>query len=159
MKTLKAFANWYLRQSGQLPLKAPGENAIRKVSFMTEVVIYRDPPFQVEFVTLIPGQYIPPHHHPNVDSYDISLTGNGEAVVSGRVWTKQIQAQPRVDLRIPVLAGAIHYGFTFNGAAFISIQKWKNGVPLSFLSEDWIDAEDWPLVGGINSSLMRGNNS
>ena len=157
MTTLKAFSEWYLGTVGTLPLKAPAVDAIRVTTFMSEVIIYRDPPFQVDFVTLFPGQFIPPHYHPNVDSYDVNLTGNGEAIVSGRVWTKRIQAQPRVNLRIPVLAGAIHYGFTSEGSAFISMQKWKEGVPLSFLSEDWIDAPDWPLVGGV-SVVAQGRN-
>jgi len=158
MTSLKAFSNWYLETPGVIPLKAPPTDAIRITKFMSEVVIYRDSPFQVEFVTLFPGEYIPPHHHPNVDSYDINLTGEGEAVVSGRVWTKKVQSQPRVDLRIPVLARAIHYGFTFNGSAFLSLQKWKEGVPLSFLSEDWVDAEDWPFVGGINAGVAKRHN-
>ena len=42
---------------------------------MTSLCIYRHEPFQVELVTVKPGTYIPPHTHPNVDSYEVALRG------------------------------------------------------------------------------------
>ncbi len=138
MVSLKEWSKWYLGDGLNLRLLCVGDNEVRATEHFSELVIYRDPPFQASLVVLFPAHEIPAHFHPNVDSYDLNLTGDGVACVGSRVWTKKVQSLPRLDLRIPVLAGVVHYGFTPNGAGFLSLQKWHNIEP-SFLSEDWVD--------------------
>ena len=137
--SLKEWAEWYLKDGLSLRLRCTGENEIRVTPNFSELVIYRDRCFQAVIVVLFPGHHIQPHYHPNVDSYDLNLTGDGEAWVGGKLWTKKVQSRPRINLRIPVIAGVEHHGFTPNGSGFLSLQKWHNGVVPGFLSEDWVD--------------------
>lgn len=138
--SLKQFSAWYLGDGLSLKIRVPGEDAIRVSENFSELVIYREAPFQAMLVMLFPGYDIQPHSHPHVDSYAFSLTGDGEAIVGGRRWTKHIQDRPRLDLRIPVLANVTHSGYTAIGSVFLALQKWKDGVAPGFLSEDWTGA-------------------
>ncbi len=142
MKTLKSFAKWYLEDEGRILIKSPVAGAICVTECFSELVIYRSSPFQVTLIILFPMKYITPHYHPNVDAYNINITGDGESVVAGRFWTKKIQGDLTIDRRIPVLARAVHYGMSKEGTSFLSIQKWKNGVSPGFLAEDWVDSEE-----------------
>ncbi len=135
--TLRRWADWYLEDGETLRVDPPDEDALRVTYRSSEMILYREPPFQAVLVMLFPGHHIPPHHHPNVDSYDISLSGSGNAIVAGRSWTKSSNYKRGLTMRIPVLAGVVHSGYTESGAAFLSLQKWKNGVAPSFLCEDW----------------------
>ena len=139
MTSLKEWSEWYLGDALSLKLRCAGTNEVRATEHFSELVIYREPPFQAVIMTLFPGHQIPSHYHPNVDSYDLNLTGDGVAYVAGFAWTKKVQDKPRLDLRIPVLAGTVHYGFTPNGSGFLSLQKWLNNIQPTFLSEDWVD--------------------
>lgn len=136
-RTLKDFAEWYIGDGEQLRIRVPGEGALRVGPHSTEFVLYREPPFQVTLVTFFPGYVVPQHAHKYVSSYDLSLSGDGHAIVGRHTWTKKIQDKPRLDLRIPVLAGVVHSGHTDIGSIFLSIQKWSDGAP-RFLSEDWV---------------------
>ena len=142
MKTLKSFAEWYLKDEGRILVSSPPENAICVTQWFSELILYRSSPFQVTLVILFPMKKIPPHYHPNVDAYNINITGNGESIVGGRFVTKVIEGPLTLERRIPVLAGAIHYGMSPEGASFLSIQKWKNHIIPGFLNDDWIDAEE-----------------
>ncbi len=137
--TLRRWADWYLGDGGSLRIDPPGEDGLRFTESFSEMILYRDPPFQAAIVMLYPG-HIRPHRHHHVDSYDISLSGNGTAIVAGRTWRKSSAYKRGLDMRIPVLAGVVHSGFTEDGASFLSLQKWKNGIAPRFLSDDWEDA-------------------
>ncbi len=140
-QSLKEFAEDYLGEGGILKIRVSGEGALRVGPKSTELVLYRDPPFQVTLVTFFPGYRIPSHAHRYVDAYALSITGDGVAIVGGRTWRKQTQDHPRLSLRIPVLSGVMHSGHTEVGSVFLSIQKWKEGRAPTFLSEDWVDDE------------------
>jgi len=70
---LTTFLEWYL-DAGQR-INTPLENSIHFVENLTSLCIYRHEPWQVELVTVKPNTYIPPHTHPNVDSYEVALRG------------------------------------------------------------------------------------
>ena len=136
--SLKEFTEWYLgEEEGLIKIRVPGEGALRVGPMSTEFILYREPPFQVTLLTFFPGYVIPAHTHKHVSTYSLSLSGDGYALVGGRKWTKTVQAQPRIDLRIPVPAGAVHSGHTDIGSIFLSVQKWEGKEP-GFLSDDWV---------------------
>ena len=70
---LTDFLQWYL-DAGQR-IFTPLNKSIHFVDGLTSLCIYRHEPYQVELVTVKPGTYIPPHTHPNVDSYEVALRG------------------------------------------------------------------------------------
>ena len=137
-KNLKEFAGWWLGSvEGQLRIRVPEIDALRVGPNSSEFILYREPPYQVTLLTLFPGYVTPPHRHKHVSTYNLSLHGDGHASVAGRYWTKKIQAQPRLDLRIAVPSNAVHFGHTEIGSVFLSIQKWEGKEP-GFLSQDWV---------------------
>ena len=70
---LTTFLEWWIDAGERI--NTPLERSIHFVENLTSTCIYRHEPFQVEFVTVRPGTYIPPHTHPNVDSYEVALRG------------------------------------------------------------------------------------
>ena len=70
---LTHFLQWYLNAG--LRLFVPHDNFIHFVEGVTGVTIYRSEPYQVQLFTATPNTVIPSHTHPNVDSYEVSLSG------------------------------------------------------------------------------------
>ena len=70
---LTDFLLWY-KDAGER-INTPLHRSIHFVENLTSLCIYRDKQFQVELVTVKPNTYIPPHTHPNVDSYEVALRG------------------------------------------------------------------------------------
>ena len=90
---LTTFLEWWI-DAGQR-INTPLDRSIHFVENLTSTCIYRHEPFQVEFVTVKPNTYIPPHTHPNVDSYEVALRGiefysDGKTVLANASTTKSI---------------------------------------------------------------------
>ncbi len=135
---LKAFARRYMR--GEVALRVPAD-AVRMLVNSTEVVLYRDGQFQVELITLRKGCIVPPHTHPNIDTYEVVLSGGAAAVASvgrHRHTSRQVVAI------VPIPQGVVHSaapGPDFD-TAILSIQYWHNGVPPTFITDDW-EGDAW----------------
>jgi len=141
---LTNFLKWYL-DAGQR-IFTPLDNSIHFVEGLTSLCIYRYEPFQVELVTVKPDVYIPPHTHPNVDSYEVALKGiefysNGGTTLP--MWFADKQAEG-------TNLSAAHYQFVRvtpddehsakagpNGGCFLSVQHWLNGVKPTAVGMDW----------------------
>lgn len=138
---LKAFTKWYLNQPG-LTLKVPERNALKMMENSTEFVLYRDGQIQVEFIFIRGGVAVPPHIHPNVDTYEVPWHGDEAfAHVEGRLYPPN-EPGDRTPRFIPLAFGAMHSAWPGNGLALLSIQAWLNGVPPTFITDDWV-GESW----------------
>jgi len=67
-------------------------DGITRIGDYTGLILYRQPPFQVELWILPPNTESPEHSHPNVDIYLVAVTGEmkvwvGEELVLGPVHT------------------------------------------------------------------------
>ena len=164
---LTDFLKWFL--DANLKIYTPLDNSIHFVENLTSTCIYRYEQFQVEFVTVKPNTYIPPHTHPNVDSYEIALKGmefysNGGTTLP--MWYSDTPA-PNSNLSLA------HYLFVRvppndehsakagpNGGCFLSVQHWLNGIEPSAVGMDWKggssmgDSHDTQ----ITSTTENGNN-
>ena len=141
---LTTFLEWWI-DAGQR-INTPLERSIHFVENLTSTCIYRHEPFQVEFVTVKPGTYIPPHTHPNVDSYEVALRGiefysDGKTVLP--MWFAN-QKDPNSNLSIAhynvvrVLPSSEHSAKAGpEGGCFLSVQQWLNGVEPSAVGMDW----------------------
>jgi hypothetical protein len=144
---LEEFARWYLSNLyGNLSwVLHEGVHPIRHGIGLT---IFRSPPFQVQLFILRPHERIVDHAHPNVDSFEVYLCGD-------MLLTKNFQPAHEEGIacalpdgrcsgngamiRIP--PGCIHGGWLGEkGGAFLSIQHWLNGNPVS-VHEDWIGVD------------------
>jgi len=141
---LTDFLLWW-KDAGER-INTPLNRSIHFVENLTSTCIYRYEPFQVEFVTVKPNTYIPPHTHPNVDSYEVALRGiefysDGKTVLP--MWFAN-QKDPNSNLSIA------HYNVVRvqpdsehsaqagpEGGCFLSVQQWLNGVEPSAVGMDW----------------------
>ena len=141
---LTNFLEWFI-DSGQR-INTPLDRSIHFVENLTSTCIYRYEQFQVEFVTVRPDTYIPPHTHPNVDSYEVALRGiefysDGKTVLP--MWFAN-QKDPNSNLSIAhynvvrVLPSSEHSAKAGGeGGCFLSVQHWLNGVEPSAVGMDW----------------------
>ncbi len=99
------------------------------------LVLYREGPYQVELFIMKPSVDVMDHIHPNVDTYEVHLTGD---VIFSVVDTFSQDAKRKIGdyIRVPenvAHSAQIHAG----GGAFLSIQKWLNNVPPTSVTLDW----------------------
>ena len=141
---LTDFLEWW-KDAGER-INTPLERSIHFVENLTSTCIYRHEQFQVEFVTVKPDTYIPPHTHPNVDSYEVALRGiefysDGKTVLP--MWFAN-QKDPNSNLSIAhynvvrVLPSSEHSAKAGGeGGCFLSVQHWLNDVQPSAVGMDW----------------------
>jgi hypothetical protein len=133
--TIEEFATWYIAE--KMPLLPPYGVSTLVCETTTTAVVFRHKQFQVELYTVHPGGESTHHAHPNLDTITIMLGGGvsardkkGLTGVYGRVTSK-------------LKAGEFHAfvdGDRLNldkGMLLLTLQKWKDGVPLSSTLIDW----------------------
>lgn len=139
---LQGFLQWFM---GTKPLLVPGADALSFYETAVGIVLYRQPPFQVQMFIAMPAKRIAEHTHPNVDSFEIWLHGM-EFTHSGNVLVDLAQASQLGPQGIPIAYGhAIrvrptdtHGGIGGDkGGAFLSVQKWLNGIHPTCVARDW----------------------
>ena len=113
---------------------------------VTSLVLYRQPPFQVELINVIAGGGFPvEHRHPNVDSYEVHFCGDTPLTVNGKPAKMRPMRRPSdVSRLLPPLYVARIKSTDWHGAdnikvggSFFSVQEWLNGVEPSSVGFDW----------------------
>ena len=141
---LTDFLEWYL--DAGLRIFTPLHNSIHFVEGLTSLCIYRHEPFQVDLVTVKPDTYIPPHTHPNVDSYEVALKGIEFHSNGGVTLPMWFANKPSSDSNLPfahyrvvrVLPNDEHAAKAGpEGGCFLSVQHWLNGVKPTAVGMDW----------------------
>lgn len=139
---LKQFADWYL---GTRPILVPADNSLSFYETAVGIVLYRQPPYQVQLFIATPSIPIVGHEHPNVDSFEVFLSGM-EFSHSGTTIISMADALKVSDGGMPLSYGAmirvrptdVHGGIgSERGGAFLSIQKWLNGTKPTCVAADW----------------------
>lgn len=148
---LTHFAHWFLQQPiGSLT--PPGRDAVYDFDELTSMVLYRKGEYQVELFLVkplnvkmsLPGE----HRHPNVDSFEYHLSGDLRFSLNGQqlVPTEQCQALNNdgtswlCGKHLTRIKPTDWHGATIgakSGGAFLSIQKWLNGVQPTSVGMDW----------------------
>lgn len=139
--TLEQFAKRFL--AGGMHWRDVPRLAITNFGSIVSFVIFRESPFQVElFIVPSAPSSFPVHCHPNVDAIEFPLSGNSWLQVNGEdVWTQE-QIEQWLDYRlpsrpVPIAHDDMHCGGGSTPYAFLSIQKWLNGVQPSSVGLDW----------------------
>lgn len=145
MNDIESFTDWFL--VNMPPIWAmPFGPCVWKVEDVTALLLYRQPPYQVQLFIVPPGYVIPEHTHPNVDSMEVYVGGDirfshgGKFVIQEEAfreagpygtWTKR-------GMRIRVKPNDLHGGlFGPHGGVFLSSQLWLNGVTPHCVSADY----------------------
>ena len=114
----------------------------------TSLILHRDPPYQAQLILKCPDSVMPPHRHPNVDSIEVYVGGHMQLVLDGvfvcpgaSVGLDKCHPVKVAALRgsaVRVFPNQLHGGVIgTSGGVFLSVQKWLNGLPPTFVQFDW----------------------
>jgi len=153
---LARFARNFLEKD--FAMRVPQYRAQYFFGGVTGLVLLREPPFQVELFIAEPNVVVPPHRHPNVDSYELFLRGvelmhEGLAVINRALAeATDPSGLPRFAFSwLRVMPNELHGGRAGpEGGAFLSIQHWLGGTPTGSVGTDW----DGATMGDIHSKLL-----
>ena len=138
---LKFFTNWWWKNK---PLDIP-ENPVKRSEGSHEFILFRDGQFQVEQVTLYENYPVPPHCHPNVDTFETHLCGSGIAWIMDKTLPYDCTFDPkkRYHLRqLRIKPGELHGGVADTTVVAFSCQHWLNDIPPTFITDDWV-GDEW----------------
>ncbi len=170
---LTNFLYWFLASPiGMIKPPDPSgiANAFSSLNAHESVVtltLFRNPPWQVELVILLPNSPAWPgeHCHPNVDSYEVAwfntlnFTKNGtlqngpELLVPVQIAPQQFSLMGAVRLRPTDTHGTNQLPA---GGALISVQHWLNDVVPTSVGLDW---HGTPTTPGHAAQLAEMGNS
>lgn len=142
-RNLAAFARWFMAQpptAWRVPQYATYEFDAQG-SQVSSVILYRDGRYQAELFMSTQSGVFPEHAHPNVSSIEVMIAGRIEFKVRGRsmfppaVFSNNLPTQ---GMMVGVGAGVPHGAIVHEGGgAFISLQRWRDGVPITSVGVDW----------------------
>ena len=160
MDKLEKFCEWFLERIpviGMVPL----HGAVGRFENVASLILYRNPPFQVQMFMTSDGFIVPEHTHPNVDSIEVYMGGDIKfshgGVFAGRdKWKKfegatipeappglgmdegRLGTSRRRGMMIRVRPNDVHGGITGKGGGvFLSVQHWLNGIEPHCISNDY----------------------
>lgn len=111
---------------------------------VTSVVLHREGQYQAELIIVAPNVEIPPHEHPDVDSYEVALAGEiaffVDGIQTGYRRTPAANGMSRdFGKFVPIRSDAPHSGVAGPmGTVFLSVQKWREGVQPTHVGMNWI---------------------
>lgn len=143
--SLQEFFAWWVANAVAI-MQAPIDG-ITYVGNGPALVVFREPPFQVQLFICLPLTDIPEHTHPNVESFEINVSGDVHFKVEGLdVFPARVMRDERYDgsgvsrtwgYATHVGAGVKHSAsIGHRGGSFLSVQKWLQGAPTS-VDNDW----------------------
>ena len=132
MDDLEQFLTWWM-QTRAFNIPQTVKPVFQKDTVGT--VLYQNGEHQVEMFVLSPNSEIVPHIHPNVDSFEVYMSGDIKFMCNDE-WYEPKDA----GITIRVKPNSWHGGlFGERGGCFLSVQKWLNGVKPKFVGDDWVD--------------------
>lgn len=144
---IEAFTAWWLTNR---VIKPPleGNSGLNHIGPTHAVVLYREGPFQVELLSVKPDAKLPPHRHPNIDSIEIYMSGD-------IAFTCGDKENYTSELRIP--PNELHSAESGpRGGCALSFQHWLNGVPPTFVGDDWVDDTNNPSYAAFVAAQGSG---
>jgi hypothetical protein len=137
---LEAFKNWWLQNR---VINTPADAKLNHYNGVLGVVLFRQEPYQVQLFITPPNFVIEPHIHPDVDSYEVFVSGNIEFMCDGRWLIDRKDGSNRLGEHFRVSPQSWHGGnFGAEGGCFLSIQKWLNNVKPSSVGANWHDKQN-----------------
>lgn len=139
-RNLAAFARWFMAQPPTAWIVPP--QPVYQLNLqggdLRGVVLYREGRYQAELFIAARGGVFPEHTHPNVDSIEVLLGGSIEFIVRGRSTLRHVHKPRAQGVMFGVGAGVPHSAVIHEGGgAFISLQRWREGVRTTCVGLDW----------------------
>ena len=134
-ESLEDFRDWWMEYR---PFAIP-EDALVFQGDVHGIVLFRQAPFQVELFIMRPNSRVISHQHPNVDSFETHVSGGISFICAGARKNVPI-GESTYGTFLRIEQDAWHKAnFAESGGAFLSIQKWLNGVAPTSVTLDWVD--------------------
>lgn len=156
--TLEEFVDWYKKNN--YPLRPPFEDKVYVNDNSHSFVLYREGQYQAELYLVAPNSYVPPHSHPQLENIIIVLGGemdlkNGENYYDLTPFFDEPAPNGTSKLfgasTLKMVPGVEHEVNIFGkGAAFISMEKWVDGVKPTSATLEW----NGPPVGEIHKQQL-----
>ena len=132
---LEEFKNWWLNHR---PINTFEGSKPDFHSSISSTILYRQHPYQVQLFIAPPHTVVDDHIHPNVDSFEVYLSGD---IVFSH--TGVSEPNPVFGMTIRVRKNDWHGGRCGKmGGTFLSVQKWDDGTPQSSIGNNWHDHGD-----------------
>ena len=142
---LEEFLEWYVANPRHAAI--PFHHGFTFDQGVCGFVLFRQPPYQVQMFIVAPGYDVPEHRHPNVDSFEVYLGGHLEMRLAGHVVVNPDEASVCAPNGLSHARGCVlrlrprdwHGGKAgASGGAFLSVQKWLNGLDPTSVGDDWM---------------------
>jgi hypothetical protein len=132
---LNHFKDWWLSTR---VINSPKEGALHYQKTSVGFVLFREGCYQVELFLMNPSATVIDHVHPNVDTFEVYLSGDTLFKLQGQ----PAHNERKIGDSIRVAETTFHSADIGSaGGAFLSIQKWLNGVKPTSVTLDWAGSD------------------
>lgn len=141
--TVEDFTAHFLLRGRFMWRDVPRLDNIRNFGNIISMILYRQPPFQVELL-IVPHQHssFTTHRHPDVDTVEFGLCGDSVFIKNGKPGHTDAQMASWLagDYDTPLIRltpNDWHSGYGNTPYSFLSIQKWLHDVEPTSVGLNW----------------------
>ena len=156
---VKEFADWYILN--KFPIRPPFDSPVYVTSISYSYVLFREGQYQAELYLVKPNAVSPEHSHPGVENIIMILSGAVGGTTNGLYEDNtELAMQSQEDGTSmlftemgEVLTDKDVHSLTtgVTGGAFISFEKWPDGVTPYSVTENW----EGDAIDGEHQGIIR----
>jgi hypothetical protein len=161
--TLEEFAEWYKKEG--FPIRPPFEDPVYTTDISYSYVLYREGQYQAELYLVRPNTSSPDHSHPGVENIIMVWGGNVHTRQNGQVFDYSEHYNEAAMNGTNKLFGMSSKKLTDDqthaliagdkGGAFLSLEKWPEGVKPNSVTINWAGDPVDPTHGAIIKTLEK----
>ena len=163
--TLEEFAQWY--KDNGFPVRPPFEDLVYVTDISYSYVLFREGQYQAELYLVSPNTSSPEHSHPGVENIVMIWGGNVHTVQNGKLLDYSEHYKESAENGTNKLFGMCSKKLTDDqthaliagdkGGAFLSLEKWPEGVRPDSVTINWKGEPVDPAHGKIIKTLENKN--
>ncbi len=144
-QTLEEFAQWY--KDNGFPVRPPFEDPVYVTDISYSYVLFREGQYQAELYLVRPNTSSPEHSHPGVENIVMVWGGNVHTIQNGKLFDYSEHYTEPSENGTNKLFGMCSQKLTDNqthaliagdkGGAFLSLEKWPEGVIPNSVTINW----------------------
>ncbi len=164
-QTLEEFAQWY--KDNGFPVRPPFEDPVYVTDISYSYVLFREGQYQAELYLVRPNTSSPEHSHPGVENIIMVWGGNVHTIQNGKLSDYSEHYKEPSENGTNKLFGMCSQKLTGGqthaliagdkGGAFLSLEKWPEGVRPNSVTINWKGDPVDPTHGKIIKVLEKEN--